>query len=254
MQISGLAVAELEFHHPDYASKAEKSWKQIASLLQFILGCNVEIRINLAPCASGPKYAKARKASFKFFSCSRRMQQKSQSATERGSDSELSDYTSEKAMIRDWPILTSTSNGGSQMPHNCYHRAEMVKTLRDCEGNALSTGTTSSHRSLQNDMPKMPMLGVDSSTEEGSNHVNQVLSIQEPEDQPNCFARTLRLQKNLHSSDSSQMICSGIKKGNNVALSMPGTSSFATYISARDPNVFCSSSNNYSRSSGDDNG
>jgi len=98
------------------------------------------------------------------------------------------------------------------------------------------------------------MLGVDSSTEEGSYHENRVLSNQEPEDQPNCFARTLRLQKKLQSSDSSQMICSGIKKENKLALSMPGTSSFATYISAQDPYVFCSSSNNYSRSSGADNG
>ncbi|EEF39047.1 conserved hypothetical protein [Ricinus communis] len=42
-----LVVVELGFHRPDYVSKAEKSWKTIASALQSILGRNVEIRINL---------------------------------------------------------------------------------------------------------------------------------------------------------------------------------------------------------------
>ncbi|GKC59484.1 STICHEL-like protein 2 isoform X1 [Tanacetum coccineum] len=35
----GLAVVELEFRHPKYVSKAEKSWKLIASALQAALGC-----------------------------------------------------------------------------------------------------------------------------------------------------------------------------------------------------------------------
>ncbi|KAL8233365.1 hypothetical protein R6Q59_019465 [Mikania micrantha] len=41
----GLAVVELKFHHPDYASKADKSWKLIASALHVAMGCNVEIMI-----------------------------------------------------------------------------------------------------------------------------------------------------------------------------------------------------------------
>lgn len=242
IRISGLAVAELEFHHPDYVSKAEKSWKQIASLLQFILGCNIEIRINLAHSASDSKNMKARKPSFRLFSCSRGMQWKSQSSLERGSNSDLSEYTTENRMIRERPILTSASNGGSEMPHNYYHRGEVIRTLRNSEGNALSTGTASSHRSLENDMRNTPVLGVAPSREERSNHGSQVLSIHESKDQPNCFPRTIRLQKKLHSSDSSQMICSDIKNENKLALSIPGTSSFETYISAHDPNVFCSSS------------
>uniref|UniRef100_A0A2N9FJR1 DNA-directed DNA polymerase n=1 Tax=Fagus sylvatica TaxID=28930 RepID=A0A2N9FJR1_FAGSY len=170
----GLAVAELEFHHPDNASKAEKSWKEIASSLQFILGCNVEIRINLASYASDQKM-------------------------------------------------------------------DVVRTLRNSEGNALSTGTASSCRALQTDMPNMPTLGVESSTEEGSNHGSQVLPVQEPEDQPNCFPRSLRLQKKLRSSDSSQIICSGIEKENTLALSIPRKSSFETYT-ANDDNVLSKNS------------
>ncbi|XP_074286517.1 protein STICHEL-like 2 isoform X3 [Silene latifolia] len=50
-----LAVVELEFQHPDYASKAEKSWNLIASSLQSVLRCNVEIRINLTAGSAKPK-------------------------------------------------------------------------------------------------------------------------------------------------------------------------------------------------------
>ncbi|KAF3436678.1 hypothetical protein FNV43_RR19425 [Rhamnella rubrinervis] len=41
-QGQGLALAELEFCHPEYISKAEKSWKLIVNSLQSTLGCNVE--------------------------------------------------------------------------------------------------------------------------------------------------------------------------------------------------------------------
>ncbi|XP_074286509.1 protein STICHEL-like 2 isoform X1 [Silene latifolia] len=53
--ITDLAVVELEFQHPDYASKAEKSWNLIASSLQSVLRCNVEIRINLTAGSAKPK-------------------------------------------------------------------------------------------------------------------------------------------------------------------------------------------------------
>ncbi|KAF5476659.1 hypothetical protein F2P56_003374 [Juglans regia] len=250
----GLAVVELQFQHPDYASKAEKSWKQIASSLQSILGCNVEIRINIAHCVSYPKHRKVRKQSFSLFNCSRRMQRKSHSSNECGSDSDLSEHTSEKAMIRDRPNLNSTSSGDSQKQHKYHDRVEVMSTLRNNEGNVLSTGTALTHRSLENDMPKMPMLGVKSSTEEGSNRGSQDLSIHKPGDQPNCFPRKLRFQKKLRSSDDSQTILPSIEKGNKLAFSIPQTSSFETYISAQGPYVFCSSSNNHASSSRDDNG
>ncbi|KAG7951935.1 hypothetical protein I3843_12G033600 [Carya illinoinensis] len=207
----GLAVAELEFQHPDHASKAEKSWKQIASSLQSILGCNVEIRINLANCVPNPKCPKVSKPSFCLFCCSSRMQWKPHSSIDHGSDSDLSEYTSKKAIIKDRPNLTSTSNGGCQMPQCSDHRAEAVRTLRNSEGNVLSIGMASSLRSSENDMPKMHMLGVEPLTEEGG---GQDLSIHKPEDGPSCFSRILRLPKNLHPADSSQMIPPGIEKGN----------------------------------------
>lgn len=228
--ISGLAVAELQFQHPDSASKAGKSWRQMQ--VQSVLGCNVEIRINITHCAFHSKHRKVRKPSFSLFNCSLRMQQKSHSSTEYGSDSDLSEDTSEKAMIRDRPNLNSTSSGDSQKHYKYHDRAEVMSTLRKNEGNVLRNRTALTHRSLENDMPKMPMLGVKSSTEEGSNCGSRDLSIHKPGDQLNCFPRKLRFQKKLRSSNYSQTILLGIKKGNKLAFSIPRTSSFETYIFA----------------------
>ncbi|KAL9434078.1 hypothetical protein AB3S75_028835 [Citrus x aurantiifolia] len=142
----GLAVAELEFHHRDYVSRAEKSWKLIASFLQSVLGCNVEIRGR--------------------------------------------------------HTLTCSSDCGSQMSHNCCHKTDVV------------------------------------------------LSPQEPETQPGCFPRTLRLQKKLRASDTSEMVCTS----NKLALSIPKKTSFDTYISVDDPHVFYGSSNYHHSSVRDEDG
>ncbi|BFG32405.1 hypothetical protein CerSpe_186790 [Prunus speciosa] len=234
----GLAIAELEFCHPDYVSKAEKSWKIIASSLQSMFGCNVEVRINLVPCASDSKYAKVKKLSFRLFSCSRRIQQKSQSSTGRGSDSDYSEYTSEKSILSNRPILPCSSDCAYQMPHNCRDRMVVVSTLRNSEGNILSTRTASSRRSFEDDTSKAPGLMVDSSKEEESNHESQVLSSEEPEHQPNCFPRTMRLQKKLRSSNASQMtFCTKLQ--NKFA---PSRTSFETCLVGNDSYVFCSGS------------
>ncbi|XP_019457452.1 PREDICTED: protein STICHEL-like 2 [Lupinus angustifolius] len=105
----GLAVAELEFHHRDFVARAEKSWKLIASSLQFILGYNIELRINYVPCTSDSKFAKFKRSYFNFFNCSRRILRKSVSYNEQGSESDYADCTSEKPIMKD-QILTCSSD------------------------------------------------------------------------------------------------------------------------------------------------
>ncbi|KAA8540733.1 hypothetical protein F0562_024348 [Nyssa sinensis] len=249
----GLAVAELEFHHPDYVSKAEKSWKLIANALQSILGCNVEIRINLVHSASMTKYVKVKRPSFRLFNCSRRMPHDSLTTTERGSNpSDKSDFTSEKATIRANSVETCSCDCGYQISQNCNCRKEAAKTIRNNEGNALSIGATVPPRLWPDDFPKHG-LGLDSSKEERSNFGCQAISAQEPEKQPNCFPRTLKLHRKSHSSDTSQMICLKIQPQNNLAPSIPGKTS-ETYFHANDhdPCVFRSSSNNYNNCSRDE--
>ncbi|KAG5230257.1 protein STICHEL [Salix suchowensis] len=206
----GLAVAELEFHHSDYASKAEKSWKHIASLLQTILGCNVEIRINLVLCAPpASKCAKLWKQSFCFFSCSRRMRRKSQPPMERGIDSDNSDNNSERPMIRERAISACPSGCRSQISHNCYHGVEVARALRNSEGNVLSIGTTSSLGSLHDDKSKTPGHGFSSSMAGGNELDYTIFYNQEAEDQPSCFPKSPRLQKMSRSSVNTQVVCAG---------------------------------------------
>ena len=219
---SGLAVAELEFHHPNYASKAEKSWKFIASSLQTVLGCNVEIRINLVLCAPVSKCAKLRRLSFSLFGCSRRTHYKSHPPVEGGSDSDCSDHISEKPMIREKAISACPSDCGSQAPHNCYHRVEVGRALRNSEGNVLSIGPTSSHRSLPDDASKTPGHGFPSSKAGESNRQDTIFSSQEAEDQPNCFPKRLRLPKKSRSSDATKGVHIDNHQENKLALSIPG--------------------------------
>jgi len=223
----GLAVAELEFHHPNYASKAEKSWKFIASSLQTVLGCNVEIRINLVVCAPVSKCAKLRRLSFSLFGCSRITRHKSHPPMECGcgSDSDYSDHISEKPMIREKAISACPSDCGSQIPHSCYHRVEVGKALRNSEGNVLSIGPTSSHRSLPNDTSKTPGYGFPSSKAGESDHDYTIFSGREAEDQPNCFPKSLRLPKKSRSSETTKVVRICTHQENKLALSIPGKES-----------------------------
>ncbi|KAK3120897.1 hypothetical protein QOZ80_8BG0643240 [Eleusine coracana subsp. coracana] len=45
----GVAVAELQFRHPEEVPTSESFWKPLCTSLQNLLRCNVDIRINLSP-------------------------------------------------------------------------------------------------------------------------------------------------------------------------------------------------------------
>ncbi|XP_028089847.1 protein STICHEL-like 2 isoform X5 [Camellia sinensis] len=239
--ISGMAVVDLEFHHPDYVNKAEKSWKLIANALQSVLGCNVEMRIYLVHCASVTKYAKMKKLSFSLFSCSRRMRHESQSTTGRGSDpSDNSDVTCEKAIIRDNYVKTCSSNCGSQIPQNCCQRKEAASTIRNNEGNALSIGMTMSHGLLPDHIPRHSV-DADSSREERSKCECQAIFAQEAEKQPSCcFSGFLKLHKKMQSSDTFQSTFTRFQPQSNLALSIPRKHSTEAYLGANDRQVNCS--------------
>ncbi|KAK6924741.1 hypothetical protein RJ641_009067 [Dillenia turbinata] len=238
----GLAVAELEFCNSESVSRAEKSWKLIASSLQSVLGCNVEIRINLGSGSNASKNVKVKKKSFSLFSCSRRIRRETQSSTEHGSGhSDCTDITSEKAIVKEKPNETCSSDCSSQFSNICCHQTEAAQTIRNREGNALSTGIVAT--SCRSDHP---ILESDSVKEGGCSHRCQVVTIQQPEKQPNCFSRTFRRHKRSSSTGSSQMICLKIPPQDMLALSAPRKEMFQTYYCDTNPYIFCSSSNNFS--------
>ncbi|XVF54604.1 hypothetical protein PTKIN_Ptkin05aG0195000 [Pterospermum kingtungense] len=233
----GLAIAELEFCHPNYVSRAEKSWKHIASSLQLIVGRNVEIRINLSITDPLSKCAKVRKPSFSLFSCSRRLHLKSRASTKSGTDSEASPYASDN------PMITYYSDHGFEIPHNCSCGREVVTAFRNSEGNILSTGATPSCGSLREDTTLTPAYGVDFSKSEGRDCECQILSVEEPSYQPNCFPITLRPQKKVHLSDNAKMISVSNREENKLALSIPGVSSSERPPCSNDSYVFYCSDN-----------
>ncbi|KAG8086685.1 hypothetical protein GUJ93_ZPchr0010g9241 [Zizania palustris] len=52
----GVAVAELQFCHPEDVPTAESFWKPLVVSLQNLLKCNVDIRINLSPISSSNRF------------------------------------------------------------------------------------------------------------------------------------------------------------------------------------------------------
>ncbi|XP_058195579.1 protein STICHEL-like 2 isoform X1 [Rhododendron vialii] len=211
----GLGVVELEFHHPDYVKKAEKSWKLIANALQSVLGCNVEMRINLMHCVPATKYTK-KKISFSLFSCSRKLHH--ESTTENRSEPSChSDSTSEKANVRDKYVETCSPYCGSQFSNNCCQKKEAM--IRNNEGNALSIGMT-------------------------GNCKCEAISAQEEEKQPGCLFRSLKLHKKMQSSETSQSTCLRFQPESNPELSIPRRSSIDTYCCTNSCQMNCSRDEN----------
>lgn len=133
-------MAELEFDHPDHASRAEKSWKEIAGVLQSILGYNVELRINMSRDGSSRK-GKAKKPCLSLLNCSRKVLFKMKKSSSNGS-------TPMTVRTRDRCVETCSSECNSQVSCSCYRRKEMVKTIRSSEGNALSIEAGAPNASL----------------------------------------------------------------------------------------------------------
>ncbi|CAN6987293.1 unnamed protein product [Brassica rapa subsp. trilocularis] len=153
-KVSGVAIAELEFYTPKHVTRAEKSWKTIADSFQSVLGCNVEIQMNLVISAcSPPKSAKAvASLFFGLFSCSRRM------------------------LHRSYPTTTRTDYD--------YATKEQVVTnsLRSCQGNLLRARSV---RSSANASSRMS-----SASDQGD--ANSALGDKIPEDDADvlCWRRT----------------------------------------------------------------
>ncbi|KAK2976297.1 hypothetical protein RJ640_030290 [Escallonia rubra] len=231
----GLAVVDLEFYHSDYVSKAEKSQESIANALQSMLGCNVEIRINLVRGSSMTKYAKLKKPSFSLFSCSRWMRH--DSPTERGSNPSENHVASEKPLIREKSSETRSSGCGSPRSHICCHTKEAARTTRNSDANAANVGMAAPHRLIPGSTPKQHGLNVDSSRERCG---CRAISAQEPEEQPSCFSRPMKIHK-LQSETS--MITRSAQ--NNLELSIPGRRSSEKLLSCGEGYTFCCSCNYY---------
>lgn len=236
----GLALAELGFHHPKYLSKAENSWKVIASALQQVLGHNVEIRIHLIESTSPKDKGKWKKPSFSLFGCSRRICYGSKSTPESVSEpSDNSDLNSGKASTRDKHVELCSSECGSHVSHTCCNGKEVIRAIRNKDGNALSIAmTTTPHRVL-----KSHQFGADQLEEDRRNYACQDLTPLEPEKQPGCFARMVKLRK----SNASKMIFLEKNAQNSLALSVPCTRSSEIHFNASDPVIVSCSRSDISR-------
>ncbi|PIA51490.1 hypothetical protein AQUCO_01100375v1 [Aquilegia coerulea] len=240
----GVAVAEVEFYQADHVARAEKSWEVIASSLQLVLGCNVEIRINLVPCASVRKSSTTKKPSFSLLSCSRRMPL----TTEEDNTTDNSDFASERPIMKEKRMETYSSDNGSQFSSIRSQHNELATAIRNSEGNALGLP----HESAK-DVPTIgSQLKIHSSKLDNVARENQLLAIQEPENQTSCFPKKVKFQKRLCSAVDSERICFRIRSHNKLELSIPQEQPIETFFCTNDPYIVCTGSNTFNESSKDE--
>ncbi|XP_020573187.1 protein STICHEL-like 2 [Phalaenopsis equestris] len=204
----GLAIATIDFNHPEHVRKAEKSWKSIASSFQNILGCYVEIRIKLLSAC----YKKNRK-SFSLLSCSGRKQE-----------------NSEASIIEKCTIETPTQNDFIDKRCSSDHDIRFSPQINLLEETAQSNSSKKPTQSIQ--MPK-----VCNSELNSSRTVEEVAcdGIDEAEIRPNCFTGILERQKRLLSTGASHIICLNICSGGKSDFSMSKKGVDKAYFLAYDP-------------------
>ncbi|XP_072972633.1 protein STICHEL-like 2 [Typha angustifolia] len=237
-----LAIAEVGFSHTDHLTRAEKLQNIIASSLQHVLGCNVEIRLKLVP-APVRKDAKVKRQSFSLLSCSGRKQQLSDSALTDGEEDQMSAKGEPSFRVY-------SSNHGKQLSPfiqqldvahmqeaSCFHD---IKAITPGNEDTQSTGAVTSDISVLHNTTKRCRLEKDSSRKLGEE--DQYVNVQEPEIQPSCFAKTLKLQRKFFSSDATHTICLRIQPHNKMDLSIPKKGAFETYFRTYEPYNQCSRS------------
>lgn len=142
--VSGVASAELEFYTRKHVTRAEKSWKMIADSFQSVLGCNVEIRMNLVTSAFSPPKSSAKAAAASlffglFFSCSRRMLHKSYLTT-------TNDYASEEHLVTNNSLRSCQGNllRAPSVRSSANASSSRMSSASD-QGDATSVLCTTSH-------------------------------------------------------------------------------------------------------------
>ncbi|KAK1295123.1 hypothetical protein QJS10_CPA16g00314 [Acorus calamus] len=228
--IPSLAIAEIEFCHPDHVSRAEKSWKLIASALQHVLGCNVEIRINLSSTSS-TKNVKVNN-SCSFWNCVGRQRTKTSSSTTDGTDVTSTACFSESALKKQPCGEVPQSDHGSRF--SPFVQSSEAVTIRSIEGNALSTNAMMSNGTKQDELPTGSSVEYEYLKAESTE--GQDLGV-ESESHPGCFARAVKFPRRLFTSDTA---CCQPK--NNLVIPVPKKASSETCFCTNKCFIFCSGS------------
>ncbi|XP_068646046.1 protein STICHEL-like 2 isoform X2 [Aristolochia californica] len=232
-----LAIVEVDFGKQDHVFKAEKSWKVIASSLQLVLGCNVEIRINLILSPSTTKSTKVKKLSFSLLSCSRGMSE------DLGPANVVGDNHSDGSRPSSAAVKIKVADKISSID------GKDLVAIRDAEGNTLSTVTNTSHRLVQAGLPDASESEFDTSVQKkGPDSADRCQVIQELETQPSCFSKTFKLKKILNTSEAACTICLRIQP-EKFETCVPQKTSQETYFHKNDPFFLSSSSNTQMTSS-----
>ncbi|KAG9446429.1 hypothetical protein H6P81_012557 [Aristolochia fimbriata] len=232
-----LAIVEVDFGKQVHVCKAEKSWKIIASSLQLVLGCNVEIRINLIGSPAITKNTKVKKSSFSLLSCSCGISEDLELVNVDGDNHSEGSRPSSAAVKVELTDKMSSVDGKD------------LVAIRDTEGNTLSTIANTSNRIVQVGLPETSELEFDTLVQRKSlDSAVHHRGIQDLGNQPSCFSKTFKLKKILNTSEAACTICLRIQP-EKLEMCVPQKTSQETYFHKNDPFFLSSSSNTQKTSS-----
>ncbi|URE43542.1 DNA polymerase III subunits gamma and tau domain III [Musa troglodytarum] len=236
----GLAIAELEFCHPDHVSRAEESWELIIGSLQTIVGCKVDIKISLVPINRAAK----KKSSISLFCCTGRKQQTSDLTVTNKKDSLLPGTKEETIEFcsshhKEDLCVKQQLHFNNLYGSNSFD--QKVVNTNASNGCALVTGNTMISRTVQDGLSKECKEETDPSKEvcEGGQYMN----IQGTEDQPSCLCWTLKFSRRSFSANAARATTLRIKQLDKPNLFNSQKSSSEENICTDDPHLFCSDTN-----------
>eukprot|EP01018_Ginkgo_biloba_P005854 Gb_09230 [translate_table: standard] len=144
----GFAIAQLEFWHPDHKTRAERSQKSIVNSLQFILGCNVNVRFCLTSLPAEAEYIKSCEGPNKLQNTSATRQRKRGSMRTKGRKLQLETPTtdSDQRMLADsckkidyavngseqFSSVPQSGHTKSPVPAQCF-KVEMLSAINFAE-------------------------------------------------------------------------------------------------------------------------
>ncbi|KAL4193480.1 hypothetical protein AMTRI_Chr06g199620 [Amborella trichopoda] len=248
---NGLAVAELQFCHPDHVSRAEKSWKSIANSLQNVLGCNVEIRINMVYSPAPTNNVKLQTQPHVLLSQLAGGQAKILSPLVGEKNQSHGDVISPEQVERKNSVRSPSCGSGCKF-FNCIRQSddershyvvhfhpEKSEAMGAIARNNKSIHSFECQRTIEDDFLNGNNFEIDCLKDSENNQSHGVPKL---EKQPSCFSKT-KLHRNFCSSNATHTTRVRIPAHKKSGLSMPKEASFRTYVCTDEPFIHNPNSN-----------
>ncbi|CAN6464360.1 unnamed protein product [Victoria cruziana] len=237
----GLGIAELQFHHPEQVLRAEKSQKHIKNALSGVLGCDMEVRINLNPVSYPESSAEVQQ------SYQSKPGNKGPSADENYLNPSLShrkkttgsrkhiNRLSEVNVYHFFPCLRKPY---SKSPRDVALHTKEIYSIDNLCRDASGKDAVKYQKVANGDAESVSVQNLQ--LEQVKRHGIQYQALATPKVHRSCFPVVIKLRRRPHASDNVQTMDLKSNVHEVFQHSDPREASFKAYICTDDPRVLSS--------------